>query len=45
MIEAAIFVIFPFCMVFAAISDSLSMTIANSVSLLLVAGLLRCSRR
>lgn len=37
MIEAAIFVIFPFCMVFAAISDTLSMTIANRVSLLLVA--------
>lgn len=36
MIEAAIFVVFPFCMVFAAISDLLSMTIANRVSLLLV---------
>lgn len=38
MIQAAIFVIFPFCMVFAAVSDLLSMTIANRVSLLLVAG-------
>lgn len=38
MIEAAIFVVFPFCMVFAAISDLMSMTIQNRVSLLLVAG-------
>ncbi|MFC5385121.1 prepilin peptidase [Aquamicrobium segne] len=37
MLEALIFVVFPFCMVFAAISDVLSMTIANKVSLLLVA--------
>lgn len=37
MLEAAIFVIFPFCMVFAAISDMLSMTIANRVSIILVA--------
>lgn len=37
MLEAAIFVIFPFCMVFAAVSDLLSMTIANRVSLLLIA--------
>lgn len=37
MLEASILVIFPFCMVFAAISDLLSMTIANRVSLLLVA--------
>lgn len=36
MIEAAIFVIFPFCMAFAAVSDMLSMTIANRVSLILV---------
>ncbi|MAW89236.1 MAG: peptidase [Phyllobacteriaceae bacterium] len=36
MLEAAILVIFPFCMAFAAISDLLSMTIANRVSLLLV---------
>jgi len=36
MLEAAIFVIFPFCMVFAAISDLVSMTIANRVSVLLV---------
>ncbi|MCB1467835.1 MAG: prepilin peptidase [Rhizobiaceae bacterium] len=37
MVHAAIFVIFPFCMVFAAISDLLSMTIANRVSLMLIA--------
>lgn len=37
MLEALIFVVFPFCMVFAAISDMLSMTIANRVSLILVA--------
>ncbi len=36
MLEAAIFVIYPFCMVFAAISDTLSMTIANRVSIVLV---------
>ena len=35
MLEALIFVVFPFCMVFAAVSDTLSMTIANRVSLLL----------
>ena len=40
MLEAAIFVIFPFCMVFAAISDMLSMTIANRVSLLLAGSFL-----
>lgn len=37
MTQAAIFVIFPFCMVFAAVSDLLSMTIANRVSLILIA--------
>ncbi|TIT38990.1 MAG: peptidase, partial [Mesorhizobium sp.] len=37
MIEALIFVVFPFCMLFAAISDMLSMTIANRVPVLLVA--------
>jgi prepilin peptidase CpaA len=37
MVEAAIFVVFPFCMVFAAVSDMLSMTIANRVSIVLVA--------
>lgn len=37
MLEAAIFVIFPFCMAYAAVSDMVSMTIANRVSLLLVA--------
>lgn len=36
MLEALIFVVFPFCMVFAAISDMLSMTIANRVPLLLI---------
>jgi prepilin peptidase CpaA len=36
MLVALIFVVFPFCMLFAAISDMLSMTIANRVSLLLV---------
>ncbi len=35
MLEALIFVVFPFCMLFAAISDMLSMTIANRVPLLL----------
>ena len=37
MLEALIFVVFPFCMVFAAVSDLLSMTIANRVPLLLIA--------
>ena len=37
MLEAVIFVVFPFCMAFAAISDLLSMTIANRVSVVLVA--------
>jgi prepilin peptidase CpaA len=37
MLEALIFVVFPFCMVFAAISDVLSMTIANRVSIVLIA--------
>jgi prepilin peptidase CpaA len=36
MLQALVFVVFPFCMVFAALSDMLSMTIANRVSLLLV---------
>lgn len=36
MLIALIFVVFPFCMLFAAISDILSMTIANRVSALLV---------
>lgn len=35
MLEAAILVIFPFCMLHAAVSDMVSMTIANRVSLLL----------
>lgn len=37
MLEAVILVVFPFCMLFAAISDTLSMTIANRVSALLLA--------
>ena len=37
MLEAAILVIFPFAMANAAMSDMLSMTIANRVSILLVA--------
>ncbi|MBS3648646.1 prepilin peptidase [Pseudaminobacter sp. 19-2017] len=36
MLEALIFVVFPFCMVFAAVSDLLSMTIANRVAVILV---------
>ncbi|MDZ5700159.1 prepilin peptidase [Chelativorans sp. M5D2P16] len=37
MLEASVFVIFPFCMAFAAVSDMVSMTIANRISLILVA--------
>ncbi|MCP1198769.1 prepilin peptidase [Notoacmeibacter sp. MSK16QG-6] len=37
MIEAVILVVFPFCMIWAAITDSLSMTIANRVSFTLIA--------
>jgi prepilin peptidase CpaA len=37
MLEAAILVVFPFCMVFAAVSDLLSMTIANRVAIVLIA--------
>jgi len=37
MLEALIFVVFPFCMVFAAVSDMVSMTIANRISVILVA--------
>lgn len=40
MLEALIFVVFPFCMLFAAISDTLSMTIANRVPLLLLGAFL-----
>ena len=36
MLEAAILVVFPFAMVHAAISDMLSMTILNRVSLMLI---------
>lgn len=38
MLEAAILIVFPFAMVFAATSDMLTMTIANRVSLILIAG-------
>jgi len=37
MLTASIFVIFPFCMLFAAVSDLVSMTIANRVSVILIA--------
>lgn len=37
MLEAAILIVFPFAMAHAAISDMLSMTIANRVSLILIA--------
>lgn len=40
MLEAAILVIFPFCMVHAALSDAVSMTIANRLSLLLAGSFL-----
>lgn len=36
MLEALIFVVFPFCMVYSAVSDIMSMTIANRVPLLLI---------
>lgn len=36
MLEALIFVVFPFCMAFAIVSDMVSMTIANRVSIILV---------
>ncbi|PWK68378.1 prepilin peptidase [Aminobacter sp. AP02] len=36
MLEALIFVVFPFCMVFSAVSDTLSMTIVNRVPLVLL---------
>ena len=37
MLEALIFVVFPFCMAFAIVSDMVSMTIANRVPLVLLA--------
>lgn len=40
MLAAAIFVIFPFAMIYAALSDVFTMTIANRVSLLLIASFL-----
>jgi len=36
MLISLIFVVFPFCMLFAAISDTLSMTIANRVPMILL---------
>ncbi|MEO5324892.1 prepilin peptidase [Mesorhizobium sp. CC13] len=36
MLEALVLVVFPFCMVYSAVSDVLSMTIANRVPLLLL---------
>lgn len=36
MLQAAILVVFPFCMAFAIVSDMVSMTIANRVSVILV---------
>ena len=36
MLEALIFVVFPFCMAYAAISDGLSMTIPNTVAAVLL---------
>lgn len=36
MLEALIFVVFPFCMAFAIVSDMVSMTIANRVSIVLL---------
>ena len=36
MLVAVILIVFPFCMLFAAVSDMLSMTIANRVSIVLV---------
>ena len=40
MIAAIIFVVFPFAMIYAAISDILTMTIANRVSLVLIGAFL-----
>ncbi len=37
MINAAILVVFPLCMIWAAVTDCLSMTIANRVSVMLIA--------
>lgn len=36
--EWSVFLLFPLCLIFAGISDAISMTIPNKVSLLLVAG-------
>lgn len=40
MTEAAIFVVFPFCLGFAAFSDLLTMTIPNRVSVVLLGSFL-----
>ncbi|MEL6921698.1 MAG: prepilin peptidase [Pseudomonadota bacterium] len=40
MIAAIIFVVFPFAMIYAALSDVFTMTIANRVSLMLIVGFL-----
>ncbi|MEM1377915.1 MAG: prepilin peptidase [Pseudomonadota bacterium] len=40
MIAAIIFVVFPFAMIYAALSDVLTMTIANRVSVMLIGGFL-----
>lgn len=37
MLEASILIVFPFCMVFAAVSDMVSMTITNRIPLFLLA--------
>lgn len=37
MLEALVFSVFPFCMVYAAVSDTLSMTISNRVPLIMLA--------
>ncbi|MEO1746218.1 MAG: prepilin peptidase [Pseudomonadota bacterium] len=38
MVASIIFILFPFAMIYAALSDVLTMTIANRVSLLLIGG-------
>ncbi|MEO1700753.1 MAG: prepilin peptidase [Pseudomonadota bacterium] len=38
MIATIIFIVFPFAMIYAALSDILTMTIANRISLLLIGG-------
>ena len=43
MITAIILVVFPFCMIYAALTDMFTMTIANRVSILLIATFLAVS--